>query len=71
MLARVEQVFDLLVGAHSNEALLAIERTVAPQIASHWNRIHTNAALFGRIEALWRQPNLGLVGRTDARSRTL
>ncbi len=61
MLARVEQVFDLLVGAHSNEALLAIERTVAPQIASHWNRIHTNAALFGRIEALFRQAdNLGL-----------
>ena len=61
MLARVEQVFDLLVGAHSNEALLAIERAVAPQIASHWNRIHTNAALFGRIEALFRQADtLGL-----------
>ena len=54
-LARVEQVFDLLVGAHSNEALLATERTVAPQVASHWNRIHTNAALFGRIDALMRQ----------------
>ncbi|MDE2373101.1 MAG: M3 family metallopeptidase [Hyphomicrobiales bacterium] len=61
MLARVEQVFDVLVGAHSNEALLAIERAVAPQIASHWNKIHTNSALFDRIEALCRQADtLGL-----------
>ena len=60
-LARVEQVFDVLVGAHSNEALLATERAVAPQIARHWNRVHTNAALFSRVEALFRQADtLGL-----------
>jgi len=60
-LARVEQVFDLLVGTDSNEELLTTERAVAPQVASHWNRIHTNAALFGRIEALARQADtLGL-----------
>src|SRR5208282_2673341 len=60
-LARVEHVFDLLVGAHSNDALLQIEREVAPQIARHWNKIHTNAALFGRIDALIRQADtLGL-----------
>src|SRR5208282_1301581 len=60
-LARVEHVFHLLVGAHSNNALLEIEREVAPQIARHWNKIRTNAALFLRIDALMRQAaTLGL-----------
>jgi peptidyl-dipeptidase Dcp len=51
-LARVEHVFDLLVGADSNDALLEIERAVAPRLAVHWNKIRTNAALFRRIDAL-------------------
>jgi len=60
-LARVEHVFHLLVGAHSNDALLEIEREIAPQIARHWNKIRTNAALFLRIDALMRQAaTLGL-----------
>jgi len=60
-LTRVEHVFHLLVGAHSNEALLAVERGISPQIAGHWNRIRTNAALFRRIDALMRQADtLGL-----------
>jgi peptidyl-dipeptidase Dcp len=32
--------------------LLEIERDIAPQIARHWNKIHTNAALFRRIDTL-------------------
>ena len=32
-LQRVEQVFGLLVGAHSNEALLEIERELSPRVA--------------------------------------
>jgi peptidyl-dipeptidase Dcp len=60
-LERVGNVFHLLAGAHSNDALLAIEREMAPQIARHWNAIHTNAALFQRIDALMRQiDSLGL-----------
>jgi peptidyl-dipeptidase Dcp len=60
-LMRVESVFHLLAGAHSNEALLEIERELAPQVASHWNKIRTDAALFRRIEALVRQDDaLGL-----------
>ncbi len=51
-LTRVSNVFHVLAGAHSNDALLEIEREIAPQIARHWNRIHTNAALFRRIDAL-------------------
>jgi peptidyl-dipeptidase Dcp len=54
-LARVELVFGLLVGAHSDDALLEIERELSPQVASHWNKFYTNAALFGRIDALMRQ----------------
>jgi peptidyl-dipeptidase Dcp len=51
-LTRVSNVFHVLVGAHSNDALLALEREISPQIARHWNAIHTDAALFGRIDAL-------------------
>ena len=54
-LARVENVFDLLAGADTNDALQEIERETAPQIARHWNRINTDAALFRRIDALWRE----------------
>ena len=53
-LTRVSNVFYVLVGAHSNGALLAIERELAPQVARHFNAIHTNAALFRRIDALAR-----------------
>ncbi len=51
-LMRVGNVFHVLTGAHSNDALLEIEREIAPQIARHWNKIHTNAALFHRIDTL-------------------
>ena len=51
-LTRVGNVFHILVGAHSNDALLEIERELAPQIARHFNAIHTNAALFRRIDTL-------------------
>jgi peptidyl-dipeptidase Dcp len=54
MLERVDNVFHLLAGAHTDEALLEIERQIAPQIARHWNQVHTNAALFRRIDAVMR-----------------
>ena len=53
-LDRVGNVFHLLAGAHTNEALLEIEREVAPQLARHWNAINTNAVLFKRIDTLMR-----------------
>src|SRR3984893_12003085 len=62
-LARVGDVFHLLTGAHSNDALLEIEREISPQLARHWNMINTNAALFRRIDALMREAEtLGLSG---------
>jgi peptidyl-dipeptidase Dcp len=51
-LERVDNVFHVLAGAHTNDALLEVERIMAPQIARHWNKNHTNAALFRRIDAV-------------------
>jgi peptidyl-dipeptidase Dcp len=60
-LARVSRVFSVLAGAHTNDALLALEREIAPRRAKHWNKILMNTALFGRIAALWRdRDRLGL-----------
>jgi peptidyl-dipeptidase Dcp len=62
-LARLDHVFHVLVGAHSNQDLLAIERELSPQIARHWNAIRTNARLFDRIDTLMRRHDqLGLSG---------
>ncbi len=54
-LNRVSSLFHALTGAHSNDALLAIEREISPKLAAHWNKIRLNDALFARIDALWRQ----------------
>jgi peptidyl-dipeptidase Dcp len=60
-LSQVADVFHALAGAHTNDALLAIERDIAPRMAQHWNRIHLNEALFRRIDALWQaRDRLGL-----------
>src|SRR5580658_5552294 len=60
-LAQVSDVFHLLTGAHSNDALLEIEREMSPQIARHWSKINTNSALFGRVDALMQKiDTLGL-----------
>jgi len=53
-LTRTLNVFNLLAGAHTNDELLAIEREVAPLKAKHWDGILMDAALFGRIESLYR-----------------
>jgi peptidyl-dipeptidase Dcp len=54
-LTRTLNVFILLAGAHSNDDLLAIEREVAPLRAKHWDGILMDAALFGRVEQLYRE----------------
>jgi peptidyl-dipeptidase Dcp len=61
LLARVSDVFRALVSAHSNPALLKIERDIAPLKARHWNGILLNAPLFRRIDTLQRaRDRLGL-----------
>src|SRR4029077_11880188 len=53
-LTRTVNVFNLLAGAHSDAAILAIERELAPLKAKHWDAILMDAALFGRIDRLHR-----------------
>ena len=53
-LDRVSNVFHVLTGAHTNDALLEIEREMSPRIARHWNKIDTNEPLFRRIDAVMR-----------------
>jgi peptidyl-dipeptidase Dcp len=55
-LARVSAVFFALVGADSNEALLALEREIVPRLTAHWDAIHMNQALFARIAAVKENP---------------
>jgi peptidyl-dipeptidase Dcp len=54
-LTRVAGVFHLLAGAHTNDAILELERELAPLEAKHWNRILMDGALFRRIEVLHRK----------------
>ncbi len=51
-LSRVSAVFHALAGAHTNDALMAVEREMAPRLAAHRNCIHLNDALYGRIKEL-------------------
>ena len=51
-LARVENVFSLLAGADADDAIMAIEREMAPLLAAHRNAIFTDAGLFRRVDDL-------------------
>jgi peptidyl-dipeptidase Dcp len=51
-LSRISSVFFNLAGAHTSDALEAIECEMAPVLARHWNTVFLNEALFRRIEAL-------------------
>ena len=53
-LAGVSAVFHTLAGAHTNDALLDLEREIAPRLAAHWDAIHMNQALFERSRVLQR-----------------
>jgi peptidyl-dipeptidase Dcp len=60
-LRSVTSLFWALAGAHTNDTLLAIEREISPRLAAHSNKIRTNAALFRRVDVLWRgRETLGL-----------
>jgi peptidyl-dipeptidase Dcp len=60
-LERAVNIFHLLAGAHTNDAILEIERELAPLEARHWNRIRMDEGLFRRIVSLHsRRDRLGL-----------
>ncbi len=63
LLSRVSAVFYDLVSAHSNPAILEIDKEVSLRMARHWNPIMMNAVLFGRIAMLHeKRAALGLTG---------
>jgi peptidyl-dipeptidase Dcp len=66
LLSRVSAVFNNLTSAHTNPALQAVERDMAPRLAAHYDAIRLNRALFARIETLYQARNslgLGAEGR--------
>lgn len=52
-LKKVGGVFFNLAGSHTNDALQAIEREMAPVLAKHRNSIFMNEALYRRVAALY------------------
>ncbi|MEM6460833.1 MAG: M3 family metallopeptidase [Pseudomonadota bacterium] len=52
-LRRVSALFWNRAGAHSNDVIQALERSIAPQMARHYSAITMNAKLFARIDGLW------------------
>jgi peptidyl-dipeptidase Dcp len=69
LLSRVSAVFHALVSAHSNPALLEIDKEVSLRMARHWNPIMMNAVLFGRVAQL--HENRASMGLTGERMRLL
>jgi peptidyl-dipeptidase Dcp len=63
LLTKVSAVFYDLVSAHSNPAILEIDKEVSLRMARHWSPIMMNAVLFGRIALLHEnRSTLGLTG---------
>ncbi|MFA7596419.1 MAG: M3 family metallopeptidase [Novosphingobium sp.] len=52
MLTRALAAFYAVVGANTNDALDAIEKTVSPRLAAHGDAIVLDSRLFARIKAL-------------------
>src|ERR1700709_37218 len=69
LLSRVAAVFYDLVSAHSNPAILEIDKEVSLRMARHWNPIMMNAVLFGRIAQL--HDNRAGLGLTPEQTRLL
>jgi peptidyl-dipeptidase Dcp len=69
LLSRVSSVFYDLVSAHSNPALLEIEKEISLREARHWNPIMMNAVLFGRIALL--HDNRATLGLSSEQARLL
>src|SRR5581483_9539395 len=69
LLTRVSAVFYDLVSAHSNPAILEIDKEVSLRMARHWNPILMNGVLFGRIALL--HENRATLGLTAEELRLL
>lgn len=52
-LSKVSAIFWCRAGAHTNPDIQALERQIAPKMSRHFSAMYMNAALFGRIDALY------------------
>lgn len=68
-LTKVAGVFYNLVGADSTEAREALQSDMAPVLSAYSSEITNNAALFGKIEALWQGREA--LGLTPEQARVL
>ncbi|GGE47046.1 dipeptidyl carboxypeptidase II [Agaricicola taiwanensis] len=65
-LARISAVFFNLSGAHTNEAIEAVERDMAPVLSRHYSWMFLNEALYRRIAELNRiKDGLGLTAEQE------
>jgi peptidyl-dipeptidase Dcp len=65
-LTRVSSVFFAVEGAHSNDALREVARTIAPELAAHRDDIRLNRALYDRVKAVYdRREMLDLTAEQD------
>ena len=68
-LERVSNVFFVLAGADTSDALEAVERDISPLLARHGNALYLNQALYARIAELHRQRDS--LGLTPEQARVL
>ena len=68
-LARTADVFFALSGAHTNDAIMAVEREISPRLAAHHNAIYLNGDLFRRVEAVMQKA--ASMSLTDEQARVL
>ncbi|WP_342360305.1 M3 family metallopeptidase [Terrarubrum flagellatum] len=68
-LDKTASVFFNLTSAHTNEAMQAIERDMAPKLAAHWSAISMRADLFARVDDLFMRR--GALGLTTEQMRAL
>jgi len=68
-LAHVTDVFYVLAGAHTNEAIQAVEREMSPRLSAHHSAIQLNGDLFRRIDQVMHAAAAG--GLTDEQARVL
>ena len=68
-LSQVSDVFYVLAGAHTDAALQAVEREMAPRLAAHHNAISLNSDLFRRVDQVMHAAAAG--GLSDEEARVL
>lgn len=68
-LSRTSDVFFALSGAHTNDAIMAVEREMSPRLAAHHNAIYLNGDLSNRVEVVFQ--NAASLDLTDEQARVL